>query len=293
MVDVRLNDNGLEQSSMEAQQPLRAVILDNDETTGSYTIVFGILLALQTIPNLPMTTVATILQRLGTWMIRNQVFRPGLRYFLKSLLELKRQGKIDTVIMYTNQKESPIPSSYTNQGTDYLPLLWSVPLAIAYMFCYLMGDIVVDVILSRPDTVTYGQNQVILKYWTRIFEMFPDRPHDIRSMIFFDDMACPKYISADGIPRHAVQEDCWYRVQPYYRSLNDREIYDCLHHCFKDLDIVDSLFDKIYFHYICNCTIRNSTPNTKIFLEAAEACQAKFGTVEVRTAEIPSLLPSP
>ena len=269
-------------------RPLRAVILDNDETTGSYTIVFALLLALQKIPNLRMSTVATILQRLGTWMVRNQVFRPGLRLFLKTLLELKKEGKIDTIIMYTNQKEHPIPPSYTNQGTDYLPLLWSVPLAIAYMFCFLMGDNIIDAILTRPKNVIRGQNQIILKYWTRIFELFPDRPYDIRSMIFIDDLACPKNISADGIPRHAIQDDCWYRVEPYYRDLNDREIYDCLRTCFKDLDIVDSLFEKIYLYYACNSSVYNSTRNANVFLKAAEACQAKFGTVNVRSSDIPS-----
>ncbi len=278
---------------MEDRQALRAVILDNDETTGSYGIVFAILSALQTIPDLKMSTVATILQRLGTWMVRNHVFRPGLRLFLKTLLELKKQGKLDVVIMYTNQKEHPIPDSYDINDTDYLPLLWSAPLSIAYMFCYLMGDNVINVILSRPEHVQKHTNQIIFKYWSRVFDLFPDRPLDIRSMIFFDDVASPKYILSQGIPKHAVQEDCWYRVPPYSRKLNDREIYQCLHHCLKDSALTDRLFEKVYLYYIYKCPSHTSSPNTKIFMEAAEACQAKFGTVNVRSSDIPSPLPTP
>lgn len=278
---------------MAASQPLRAVILDNDETTGSYGIVFAILSALQTIPDIKMSQVATILQRLGTWMLRNHVFRPGLRYFLKTILELKLQGKLDVIIMYTNQKEDAIPDTYDVNDTDYLPLLWSVPLSIAYMFCYLMGDNVINVIMSRPKHVQRHTNQIIFKHWARVFELFPDRPLDIRSMIFFDDIASPKYILAQGIPKHAVQDDCWFRVPPYHRKLSDREIYQCLQHCLKDNELTDKLFERVYAYYIYKCPSHTSSPNTRIFMEAAEACQAKFGVVEVNVSEIPSPLPSP
>ena len=74
---------------MAQQPPLRAIIIDNDETTGSYTILFAMICALRQIPNIEMSRVATILQRLGTWMIRHRVFRPGLRMFVQTLLQLK------------------------------------------------------------------------------------------------------------------------------------------------------------------------------------------------------------
>ena len=273
---------------MAQKPPLRAIIIDNDETTGSYAILFAIIHTLQQIPNIKMSTVATILQRLGTWMIRNHVFRPGLRMFLQTILQLKLENKIDTVIMYTNQKDDHPPDSYIETEADFLPLLWSVPLCIAYIFCYLMGDNVVTMILSRPTNYIQLTNGVIMKYWYRILDQFPDRPRDIRSMIFIDDLACPAYISAVGISRYEVNSSCWHRVEPYTRTLSDREIYNCLEVCFKDIFKPDELYENVYVHYINYMPSRNSTPSTKPMIHACNVLQAKFGTIE-----LPKDIPSP
>ncbi len=273
---------------MAQKPPLRAVILDNDETTGSYAILFAIIHTLHQIPNIKMSTVATILQRLGTWMIRNHVFRPGLRMLLQTILQLKLENKIDIVIMYTNQKDGHPPDSYIEEESDFLPVLWSVPLCIAYMFCYLMGDNVVNMILSRPANHIKLTNGVIIKHWYRILEQFPDRPRDIRSMIFIDDLACPAYISSVGISKHATDPSCWHRVEPYTRVLSDREIYDCLQICFKDIFKTEDLYDNVYAHYINYMPRTTSTPNTRPMLNASDALQAKFGYVQ-----LPSEIPSP
>jgi hypothetical protein len=272
---------------MTLKPPLRAVIIDNDETTGSYAILFAIVHTLHEIPNIQMSSVATILQRLGTWMIRNQVFRPGLRMFLQTILQLKLENKIDTVIMYTNQKDGHPPDSYIEKEGDFLPVLWSVPLCIAYMFCYLMGDNVINMILSRPVKHVKLPNGVIIKHWHRVLEQFPDRPHDIRSMIFIDDLAYPAYISANGIPKQAIDSSCWHRIEPYTRRLSHSEIFGCLQICFKDMFKAEDMFDRVYQHYIKYMPYTNSTPNTKAMLTACDALQAKFGTVEL-PAEIPS-----
>jgi hypothetical protein len=273
---------------MAQKPPLRAVIIDNDETTGSYAILFAIIHTLHQIPNIKMSCVATILQRLGTWMIRNHVFRPGLRMFLQTILQLKLENKIDTVIMYTNQKDGHPPDSYIETEDDFLPVLWSVPLCIAYMFCYLMGDNVVNMILSRPANHIQLSNGIILKHWYRILEQFPDRPYDIRSMIFIDDLACPAYISAVGISKSATAPSCWHRVEPYTRILSDREIYSCLEVCFKDFFKTDDLYDCVYAHYIKYMPRTTSTPNARPMLNACNALQDKFGYVQ-----LPSEIPSP
>ena len=272
---------------MAQKPPLRAIILDNDETTGSYAILFAIIHTLHQIPNIKMSTVATILQRLGTWMIRNHVFRPGLRMLLQTILQLKYENKIDIVIMYTNQKDDDPPESYNEAGGDFLPVLWSVPMCIAYMFCYLMGDNVINMIMSRPANHIRLPNGIIMKHWYRVLQQFPDRPIDIRSMIFIDDLACPAYISPVSIPRNATDPSCWYRVDPYKRKLSEREIYACLEVCCKDFFKPDDLYECVYAHYISYMPSMTTTPNTKTMLQVCDALQAKFGPVSL-PAEIPS-----
>jgi hypothetical protein len=83
--------------------PLRAVILDNDETTGSYAIVFAIVHVLQIAESKNQVFVGHVLERLAKWMVAQRVFRPGIRNFLGNLISLREDNKIDAIIMYTNQ----------------------------------------------------------------------------------------------------------------------------------------------------------------------------------------------
>ena len=126
--------------------PLKAVVLDNDETTGSYSLVFAILVCLEHHKVHDMKLVAEVLQRLAVWMNVHHCFRPGLRQLLQSLLTLRYYGKLDAIIMYTNQSEV-IPEGWSD---PYPPFLKSPPQAIAYMMNCLTGHKVFDHILSRP-----------------------------------------------------------------------------------------------------------------------------------------------
>ena len=253
------------------QPPLRAVILDNDETTGSYGILFAIIATLQQIP-VSSTFVEGVLQRLATWMIAHHCFRPGLRTLLTVLLTLREKRQIDSIIMYTNQKEQE-----PELGNPLL--LYSVPKCIAYMMNYIMDrQGVFDHILARPANCITEQNGWIQKNFSRVLALYPERPNDIRDMIFVDDMAIPQLIDVNGIPRSNVLPTCWYRVDPYYRILSDREFVACVTYCFGPQDPFENFTPylwEMYKRYVPQQ--KASTPNGSVFIHLTDSLIKKYG----------------
>lgn len=82
--------------------PLKAVILDNDETTGVFDRLRD---AVNTYNNEQpyaefITNTAQTLLESG--------FRPGIQKFLQTLRDLKTTGRINAVIMYTNMSRKPL-----------------------------------------------------------------------------------------------------------------------------------------------------------------------------------------
>lgn len=245
--------------------PLRAVVLDNDETTGSYGLLFAHLSILEQIPDLQQEVLHYILQRLANWMIVHSVFRPGLRSLLHCCIALRRQKQIDAIIMYTNQYDS---------GTRF-----SVPKAIATMMNHLAGERVFDHILTRPDHPE--QDGVYRKQFFRILELFPGVPRDIRHITFLDDCAVPNFIGHFTIPLSATHESCWYKVEPYTRSLTQKEVYEsilyCLHSPFGD--DMNTLVEPILQQYVHFLPDHSSIPSGKLFMTACIALQKKYGYV--------------
>lgn len=252
--------------------PLKAVVLDNDETTGSYLLIFGLTAALKRFGYEDNEAVGAILERLAKWMVLHHCFRPGLLQLLQTLVALRKNNKIDAIIMYTNQKTNgAVVSSSTT------PFLSSVPVCIAYMMEKMCGEKVFDHILTRPEGFT-PIGTMIPKYFTRILDLYPDRPRDIRDICFVDDLAYPSFVKSDGIPRCAVEDNSWYPVDAYYKILTDKDIMSCLEYVFYDINKVENMIAPMMIYVLMNqAQQKSSTPNASVFLKLCQDLQKRFG----------------
>lgn len=254
-----------------SEQALRAIVLDNDETTGSYGLLFAIIAVLQTKTDITNTILKLYLKRLSIWMLTHGLFRPGIRNLLYTARTLRNRGLVDVIIMYTNQTE--------NSYSDFL--IDSVPKCIAYMFNYLSRQSVFNAILAKdgcaPDARLYST-----KSFERILALFPNKPKDIREIIFIDDLASPRHIQATTIEPQNMSPDCWYAIAPYYRMVDKDEVKECIFHMFNS----NSLLLDTYLEPIWNMYATRYLPKEVYSLDSAvpmlTACDmlvAKFGSL--------------
>ena len=218
-------------------------MLDNDETTGSYGLVFAIINYLRTERQPSLAYVASILEKLAMWMIGHDVFRPGLDMLLDTLLSLRKNGSIDAIIMYTNQSELPFPTTYPGLET-YPPFLWSVPYCIAYMMNFLVKENIFNSILARPSSLR-KQEGILPKTFSRVLGYFPDHPKDVRFITFVDDYAIAKYVLDTDILPEGRCTNSRYQIKQYVRYLQPEEIYSCLLFCFEDIKLLNSMYPII------------------------------------------------
>lgn len=255
-------------------QPLRAIILDNDETTGSYGILFAILEHLRPLSaELDAAFVQRFLKRLAYWMMTHGLFRPGLRKLLSVCMALRNAGAIDALIMYTNQSEVEPP-----EGT--VEFLYSPPKCIQYMFSYIMTQQVFDHLLTRPAHGTALQGGWKVKQFKRVLDLYPDRPLDMRGLLFLDDLAIHPYIQTTGIPKQGVFQSSYFRVTPYKRILPPKDVFECLLHIFGGENLTHEFMDDIYKTY--RKTYQpdmTTTPNGYMMMLASESIQKKYGII--------------
>ena len=195
----------------------RLLILDNDETTGSYLILFYLYdlfaesefgLALD--PALTLTILAAYFQAMN-------IFRPGLDTFLKSVATLKSSGRIDGIVMYTNQldvrhiKDVPIWKPKGHQ--------WCVPMMIHVMLVYLADyPKLIDEILTRP--VGSGLPAYPVKDFVRAYRaIIPIGPINLEKTLFIDDLASEPYLVDSS--QSATDKNSRIHVPPYSRKLLD------------------------------------------------------------------------
>ena len=239
------------------QHPLRCVVLDNDETTGSYRIVLAFLIGLEKVPDLTLDIFLKILERLARFMVKHRLFRPGIEILLETLDTLRKKGRLDAIVMYTNQKEGVI-------NRHNIPLLHSPPQAIAYMLTYIMDFHIFDNILTRTT------DKVYIKSFQRILDCFPDHPKDIRKIVFIDDHSTPNFISANGIPENHVKATSWYPISPYSRILASNDFGDCLDYCFRNFTIPEDIYDFITTYYYTNELETESAKDDNELIRLAE-----------------------
>ncbi len=253
--------DSLKQVDNPAKNPLRCVILDNDETTGCYTLVFSLVNYLSKHVLEYHDQIEVIFTKLALFMEEHHLFRPGLRALLKELCALRRDGHIDKIFMYTNQRHQ-VPLE--DQGTMH-ELLHSVPMAISFMMNVLADDEdVFDHHYTRP-IEHWGQTGVIPKYFSRIFETDTHKEYvmDMQYMIFVDDMAHPNFIKADGFQDHQIKEHSWYRVEPYYATLEDHQLEHFMFLLFENKWVTEDSIKGILKQYIEYMPKRKSDMSAK------------------------------
>jgi hypothetical protein len=168
----------------------KILILDNDETTGCYYILFVIYDFLRLSNIGEQISYSKTLQILIEYFEKYNVFRPGLRHFLEGASYLKKNKKIDKICIYTNQLDF----------RDVGDLLWksrSVPEIIADMFSRISNNnALIDNIFTRPigDNVVKIENYPV-KDLSRVYQnLYPNIPVNFSSTLFIDDLHDPKYI---------------------------------------------------------------------------------------------------
>jgi hypothetical protein len=88
----------------EGERGLRAVILDNDETTGFYETLLEYVK--DHVTNKNEYTLESIIDELKDILESTKSLRTGYEEFLLTLMKLKKEDRIDAVIMYTNMGKS-------------------------------------------------------------------------------------------------------------------------------------------------------------------------------------------
>lgn len=198
---------------------LRAIVLDNDEATGSYNILFGLWEVLRETSLGKSLSLEVVIDYLIDVALKEpyNIFRPHLFTFLHTAYELREKGYIDGIIMYTNQE-----ANFTWHDC-------SIPVLISILMTKIIGKRgrpLFDHILSRPPE-NY-QNEVgggwILKSFDRILNLYPGVNRDIRDIVFVDDNANPKLIEADNISAEHKTLSSWQRVSPYRVVYNGKKL---------------------------------------------------------------------
>jgi hypothetical protein len=88
----------------EYERGLRAIILDNDETTGFYETLLDYVKT--NVTNKNGQTLESVVDELKDILEGTKSLRTGYEEFLLTLMKLKTEGRIDAVIMYTNMGKS-------------------------------------------------------------------------------------------------------------------------------------------------------------------------------------------
>jgi hypothetical protein len=193
--------------------PLRAIVLDNDEASGSYIIIFDLWETLMKTSLGDALEFTQVLDFLIKNVMKYNIFRPGLMKFLTTCVELRDTDRIDAIIMYTHQ------------NADYTWKEWSVPALLATLMGHLVarkhpgGKLkrrLFDYVLTLPpDEFQREVNGWVVKDFERILNLYPWKPKDIRKILFVDDHASPKYIEAETIAPDKKHTSSWYKVSPY------------------------------------------------------------------------------
>jgi len=177
----------------------RIVILDNDQTTGDYDVFFKWLYWLESASVRNFVNLRILLPQFLKIFERSLIYRPGLKSFLLRLAKLKHEGKIDHVIIYTNQSEPT--GDFVLRDINGLPIV--IPQLLEMMYNMLAGCKLIDLRLCRPSDPV-----VPTKTFSRVFEHLQIHKEQWTStkVLFFDDLL----VDHNGLEGHVHVTD--YRV---------------------------------------------------------------------------------
>ena len=207
--------------------PLRAIILDNDEASGYYAILFDFWEFLNKSQLGKRIIFSMVIMFWIDYSGKTLVFRQGLFDFLVKAVEFRDAGRLDAIIMYTHQ------------NADFTWQDWSIPAFLSI----LMGHIVIQKrgrrrlrqpLFNHVLTFPPKEYRVSLpggwtqKSFSRVLNLYPSKPKDIRNMIFVDDNATPKMVEANSISPDKKTLDSWERVRAYRLDYTGDDFKECI-----------------------------------------------------------------
>jgi hypothetical protein len=220
------------------------LILDNDETTGSYCILFHLYDLFASTDFGKKLDAAMTLTLLAKCFKSFGIFRPGLVRFLRVAAHLKLADKLDAIIIYTNQldirqiKDAPI---WKPQGTE-----WSIPMMIHIMLVYLADyPELIDQILTRPlDNAAIKIENYPVKDFVRAYRsIYPTGPINLEKTLFVDDLAIQPYLVDSS--KSMTDVNSRIHLTPYSRKIWPGLFRNILRQIFIAHDIIPSAKDQV------------------------------------------------
>ena len=272
-----------------SSDPLRAIVLDNDEATGFYHLVFDVWI---TFSNTGLGEKLSFRQVLDFFIAHSKeynLFRPGLFKFLKTCVLLREAGRVDAIIMYTHQ------------SAELTWRDWSVPAFLSVLMGHLtaaefpegkLRRVLFDHVLTLPPLeFRKTVNGWVVKDFDRILNLYPWKPRDIRQIIFIDDHASPKHIEADTVESGMKHTNSWFKVNPYKVEHNAnnymRFIKQLVAEYGVDLTPEDwTIIGDIADEYV-RTTVVDYDPDDSTFLDLEPYMRIKYPLVEAAAAAKP------
>lgn len=174
----------------------RIIILDNDETTGSYWPLFK-LLHLFRDNDIENIHIQELVPYITQFCLKSNIFRPGIEKFIQTLQTLRAANRIDTIVMYTYQQESLGRKDDWDVFHNSYGQQINVPFLINYCFGYIASKYkevrpFFDTIITRNiHNAFYGRsveepfNEKSLDVVFKEARIHPT--HDLRGITFIDD----------------------------------------------------------------------------------------------------------
>lgn len=246
-----------------AYKPPRLIILDNDETTGSYWILFK-LVHLFRDHNLDTFDIKAFVPAITNFCLKARIFRPGLLDFLNTIAKLRATNKVDAIIMYTYQDELVGRKDDWSEMYNTHGRLVNIPILLDYCFGYMTGGFkevrpFFDTRIARPahrqlvglsETDSLGPKQM-----SAVFKALRMKPTtDLQYVAFVDD--CYLNISNIADKRNKLGPLTGTFIKPYNMTLADvgaavlelKQLHKTFLHQYVDAGTFQHLIDAIE-HY--------------------------------------------
>jgi len=176
-----------------SSMPPNILLLDLDETLGSFGILFSLFTVLRRIPLYSGIMPNMLVKPLLKLLIHDEIFRPGIEGFVKFIVSLKKEKYIDYIFINTNQS---LPNDPSNK--------WSVPIFIVECLHTIAGEEFIDRIYTRDTSGRILINneyvataEIPKKEINRVMNDFSTK-ESISNITFVDNM--PELILHESIP---------------------------------------------------------------------------------------------
>lgn len=301
---------------MKSMYNPKIIILDNDETTGSYKLIFllyDFLLKSKVGKHIDLGTVVHIIKHYYSTNSIQPIIRPHVGMFLSNLIQLRNKGKIDHIVMLTNQHTSTLWTDSTNSR-------WTISEIIAALLFLEAGGKESNELWSAIITrdlhapVVDGYN---VKYLSRVFRALniPVEAWSYKHVWFIDDYASDKYaklwseedLSIKNLPNTFANvsiQSVFENVQPYRIPINYNAFESIAisiintaskfnynkKHINDDLELLNDIINT------SNNSIDNSSNeshNDNVFISLTTQLKEKYGSIHnggKRIKQQPSIL---